>query len=284
MKLQTKLKKLSAEKGLDINKLRIVFALERLVARVSSSSKLFDALIYKGGFMLLKKLETGRFTRDIDVLAKGVSVEEIFEEIQAVCKLELNDEITFLNPVLEELPGQEPYAAYRISLNFFIGERPKNENARLSRVYLDVTFNDVVFTEPDHEQMPSEFNLYAPTDWKTYSVEQQFAEKLETLVNRGAANSRAKDFYDLTAIFPKINDKTELVKALEHSFSTRSTGMPDLFVEYFQNLNTVQLEKSWGSVELAGNDELTFKKCFERLIQVLGLVDKEILKKVTLSH
>ena len=75
--IKNELKKLAGKKGsLPINELRIILTLERIVARLDVSSKVKKHLIFKGGFVLLKILESNRFTRDLDALCKGISVED----------------------------------------------------------------------------------------------------------------------------------------------------------------------------------------------------------------
>jgi len=50
--------RLAKTSSLSINELRIVVALERIVARLETHKKLRDALVFKGGFLLLKALDS----------------------------------------------------------------------------------------------------------------------------------------------------------------------------------------------------------------------------------
>ncbi|MCB9229137.1 MAG: hypothetical protein H6618_05955 [Deltaproteobacteria bacterium] len=72
MNVSRKLNAYAKEQGLDINKVRITFALERLVARIETDKKLSESLVYKGGFVLLKTTSTNRYTVDIDALAQRI--------------------------------------------------------------------------------------------------------------------------------------------------------------------------------------------------------------------
>jgi hypothetical protein len=56
MKVSSRLKQIAEAQGLDINKTRITFAMERLVARLEADPKLSRAFVYKGGFVLLKTI------------------------------------------------------------------------------------------------------------------------------------------------------------------------------------------------------------------------------------
>ncbi len=63
------LAKRAKESALSINELRVVLALERVVARIEAHKVLREKLIFKGGFVLLKTFDNQRFTRDLDALA-----------------------------------------------------------------------------------------------------------------------------------------------------------------------------------------------------------------------
>lgn len=71
------LKKLSQSSPLSINELRVILALERIIARVEVKKELKDKLIFKGGFVLLKTLLSNRFTRDLDALAHEIDKENV---------------------------------------------------------------------------------------------------------------------------------------------------------------------------------------------------------------
>lgn len=73
-KIMKALKTLATGKtGSSINELRLILALESAVARIESHKKLSEHFVFKGGFALLKTINTSRFTRDVDALAIGLS-------------------------------------------------------------------------------------------------------------------------------------------------------------------------------------------------------------------
>jgi hypothetical protein len=75
-----------------INELRIIVGLERVVARLERHPRLSQHLVFKGGFVLLKTVNTSRFTRDIDALALNVARESIVNMVQHALKVDLYDE------------------------------------------------------------------------------------------------------------------------------------------------------------------------------------------------
>ena len=77
--IMAKLQKLanSGNSGFSLNQLRVIIALERLVARLEANPILSQHLIFKGGFALLKHLSTARFTHDLDASYFKLPLEEI---------------------------------------------------------------------------------------------------------------------------------------------------------------------------------------------------------------
>ena len=112
--------------------------------------------------------------------------------------------------------------------------------------------------------------------WKVYPPEFIFSEKLETLVQRASANSRAKDVYDLTLLFDKCNYKTALHKAVRTTFKTRETVIPDSFYDFAKNLDLMQIEMSWKSVRLEGESD--FSSVWARLLSTLKTFDREFFR------
>lgn len=60
-----------------------------------------------------------------------------------------------------------------------------------------------------------------------YPLETIFAEKLETVLSKGAANSRMKDYHDLLLLTrePHIIDKDKLQISLKSTFNNRGTNL-----------------------------------------------------------
>ena len=63
-----------------------------------------------------------------------------------------------------------------------------------------------------------------------YTVETVVAEKLQTVLSRGAANTRLRDFYDLHMLWVRREFKAEiLAKAIKNTFANRHSE------EYWEN-------------------------------------------------
>ena len=63
---------------------------------------------------------------------------------------------------------------------------------------------------------------------KVYPKETVIAEKFETIVKRGLANSRMKDYYDLWMLSHDVSvDADTASRAIERTFNRRKTDMPE---------------------------------------------------------
>lgn len=188
------LKLVKQEIGLSANEIRVILALEGIVARLSADPKLDKHLVYKGGFVLLKTLGSNRFTRDLDALGINLEKMQIAKLVPAALAFDLHDGFWFGEAAIEDLEAQGEYGALRFVCSYQIGDPPAKKNAikKLSRIHFDVGFGDVIAADLKRIVMPSLLTTDSKTSWRVYPPEFIFSEKLQTLVNRGSGNSRAK--------------------------------------------------------------------------------------------
>lgn len=74
--IRAQLSNLSTKVGRDFNAIALEFALERLVVRLRSDTKLAKSLVFKGGFVMLKAYGSNRLTVDVDTSLYRLSFEE----------------------------------------------------------------------------------------------------------------------------------------------------------------------------------------------------------------
>ena len=118
MQLKAIIKNMAKEKNISAQLVMQNFMLERLLERISVS-KYQTNFILKGGFLIaaLIGLDT-RATMDMDVTIKGFPVNEetvrdMFEEI---CRIQLNDDVTFSFRSIGEIREGDEYKGYRVHL------------------------------------------------------------------------------------------------------------------------------------------------------------------------
>jgi len=183
-------------KGDSIKALEVMtsYAIERFLERLSLSSYR-DCLILKGGTLVATLLGIeNRSTKDIDVTVKNrpLTIEEIEHLVKEVISVPLDDGTEFIvidtNVIMDELD----YPGVRVLLE-----------AQLERIRIpfkiDFSTDDVI--------TPSEINYSMKLLFEdrqifllAYNVETVLAEKLETILSRGTASTRMRDYYDIYAL------------------------------------------------------------------------------------
>lgn len=222
--LKDRLQAISKEKGIQFNECWKKLLLERFLFRLSRSAHA-KKFIFKGGFLLAYLMEIGRETTDLDFLLTrmNASEDEIKQGVTEIIGTESTDGFLFYYEGIEllEQPHMD-YPGYRVSLSATFG-RMKD------RIHIDVGTGDVV--NPDTR----EFHLFQyrgkplfenEISLMVYPPETIFAEKLETVISKGAINSRMKDYHDLLLLSrnPGLIDFDRLQAAIMSTFHHRGTA------------------------------------------------------------
>ena len=220
------------------------FMLERLLERISVS-KYQQNFILKGGFLIaaMVGLDT-RATMDMDATIKGLPVNEqtvrkMFEEI---CKIELEDDVTFHFRSIGEIREGDEYTGYRVSLS-------ANYPPMAVPLKLDITTGDKITPK----EIEYQFRLLLEDrsiSVLAYNLETIMAEKLETIISRGDQNTRPRDCYDIY-ILAKLQyaniDPDALKAAL--SATTMKRGSSEVVKEYCSIMDTVKtsevMQQQW---------------------------------------
>lgn len=191
MQLKAKIKNIAKEKNISAQLVMQNFMMERLLERISLSSYQ-NHFILKGGFLIASMvgLDT-RATRDMDATIKGLPVSEqtVKNMFLEICKIELQDDVTFNFLSIGEIREGDEYGGFRVALS-------ANFSPMAVPLKLDITTGDKI--------TPSEITY----DYKlliddrsikilAYNLETVLAEKLETIISRSDQNTRPRDFYDV---------------------------------------------------------------------------------------
>ncbi len=253
-------------------------ALERAIARLMSSRELEEHLVFKGGFVLLKSYESLRFTRDGDALAVSISKEKLKDLISHALTPDLDDGMWYGDVQVFELEEQGQYGSYRFDCAFQIGEPDPKKIHKLSRIHIDVAFSDRLPDKPPGQVMPSVLHHENPISWRVYPMEYIIAEKLETMYDRGSANSRAKDIYDLVYLFPRCLDKEKTWAAIRRTFENRDTVLPSSFVKEATEFDQTILRAAWPGIRVL-DDKLEFDEVWAELAKYLRELDEHLEKR-----
>ncbi len=201
--------------------------------------------ILKGGVLLARYVNIGRETKDLDFAIRGISneISVLQKAINEILQIDENDGFIFSNPLITSLDHfhmDYPGARIKIEVRFGKAKFP---------LYIDLGFGDIVH---DCEKKllllsSSKGPLYKSSlTMNCYPIEFIFAEKLETVIFRGANNSRMKDFHDLYTLArsTKFLKNEDSMQSIHLVFNHRKT--PIQLPIQFDSTTLEILQKYWG--------------------------------------
>lgn len=218
--------------------------LERLLERISVS-RYQQNFILKGGFLIaaMVGLDT-RATMDMDATIKGLPVNEqtIREMFDEICKIELDDNVTFNFRSIGKIREEDEYAGYRVSLS-------ANYSPMAVPLKLDLTTGDKITPK----EIEYHFKLLLENrsiSILAYNLETIMAEKLETVISRGDQNTRPRDYYDIY-ILAKLQSSNIDLNSLKAALNatTKKRGSKTVVENYYRIMDTVRssevMQKQW---------------------------------------
>lgn len=214
---------LAKQRGDDYNLLLNRFALERLLARVSTSPHV-DRFLLKGALLFALWYDTPhRPTRDADLLGFGIDDEaSLIATFREIATMDLGDGIVFDPDSVkaEAIREDNTYGGTRVTLVAHIG------SARCA-LQIDVGFGDAVTPRPQTMAYPTLLGDFPAPVLRVYPVYTVIAEKYQAMVMLGQANSRMKDFFDLAVIARRTElEGATLAAAIAATFARRQTALP----------------------------------------------------------
>ena len=163
----------------------------------------------------------------------------MFEEI---CKIELEDDVTFSFRSIGEIREGDVYAGYRVSL-------AANYPPMAVPLKLDITTGDKITPK----EIEYRFKLLLEDrsiPVLAYNLETIMAEKLETVISRGDQNTRPRDYYDIY-ILAKLKYADIEPDALKAALNgtTEKRGSLAVVKEYRSIMETVKnsavMQRQW---------------------------------------
>jgi len=269
--IKDKLKAKRDETGVPFDILQKKFFIDCFL-KLLSESKYADNFIWKGGFVL--SAITGiqkRTTVDLDTLVRGVTVDaitlsKIIKEIISN-KDESSPDFNLID--VQEIQEEKAYQGLRVRIMGQLGQMKDN-------FHLDVVTGETL------EQRAIEWD-YQPLigDKKIpiyiYRPEQILAEKLQTVLERGIANTRMKDFYDVYIIPATtqldIDDLSDDFKSVMHSRDTE-----ELWTIRESVLDLIatdqKMHNEW--INYSKKNKFAKKLSFERVLSSVNILFKKI--------
>lgn len=248
MQLKAIIKNLAKEKHISAQLVMQNFMLERLLERISVS-KYRQNFILKGGFLIaaMVGLDT-RATMDMDATIKGLPVNEqtIREMFGEICKIELDDDMSFSFRSIGEIREGDEYTGYRVSLS-------ANYPPMAVPLKLDITTGDRITPK----EIEYQFKLLLENrsiSVLAYNLETIMAEKLETVISRGDQNTRPRDYYDIY-ILAKVQYSNINLGRLKEALSatTEKRGSSIVVKDYRRIMNAVKnsevMQRQWNNYQ-----------------------------------
>ena len=247
-----------------------IFFMERFLERISLS-KYKDQFVLKGGMLVSSLIGINlRTTMDIDTTVKALplSKEELKRILLEICEIQLEDNISFQIVNMETIMDEFDYPGIRIYMEGFL-EKLKQP------IKIDVSTDDVITPGAIEYKYPllfEERDIYL----NTYNIETLLAEKTQTIISRGLANTRMRDFYDLYEIAQKLEFSWDTYQqAFASTCKKRETIFSKEKVDTeLKNLSeSIEMEKMW--------NQFKNKNCFVENIQyceVIKTISTLILK------
>lgn len=187
------------------------FMMERFLERVSLS-KYRNNFILKGGMLVASVVGVNmRATMDIDTTVKALPLNEKDAEriISEICMISIEDGVNFSIISVTSIMEEFEYPGIRMMLE-----------ARLDRmrqpIKLDISTDDVITPSAvayDYKLLFEDRTI----SLLTYNIETLLAEKIQTILVRGIANTRMRDFYDVHGI-GKVNAEQIDAEVLGNAF------------------------------------------------------------------
>jgi predicted nucleotidyltransferase component of viral defense system len=244
------------------------FIMERFLERLSVS-EYKNQFIIKGGILVSSMVGIdNRDTMDIDTTIRGFDLnEETLKKILTeIAEIPMEDGITFKITKVSEIMDDFEYPGIRVMMVAMLDKMR-------TPLKLDISTNDVITPKEIEYKYPLTFEERS-IDLLSYNLETVLAEKLETILSRGEANTRMRDFYDI-AIFTsgvyREPDYSLLKTALIATADKRGTStLLDRRLEIIGQIeNDADIQKHWKEYQESYDYALMFS-----LANVIDAINK----------
>ena len=271
------LQRIARQGGRPTQELLLTYVLERFLFRLSRSTYR-DRLVLKGG-MLLAVLGSRRPTGDIDLLAGAIDndVDAIADVVRSVLSVTADDGVTFEADAItaQVIRDAALYSGVRLSVPSRI-ERAK--------VVLRVDFNvgDPVTPHPVDVEYPA--LLDRPFQLLAYPLATVLAEKLVTMIERGAATTRERDFADVVVLSPRYGIAgSELLAAVKATADHRQVALRPL-AALLGGLGD-ERQRAWSTfITSAGLEDLVPSSYSDAISLVAAFIDPLLGGSVESGH
>ena len=271
--LKGAIRNIAKDKNVRSQEVLQMFLFERILDRLAASSYK-NNFILKGGLLISSMIGISeRTTMDMDTTVRGIDMAEdkIERIVKEVLSIDAEDGIHFTYKRIEPIREDDDYNNFRVYMD---AEYGKNKNP----MKIDITTGDEITPAAVRYDYPLLFEERS-IPVMAYTLETILAEKYETVIRRNIGTTRARDFYDLYALFHvrKEQIRVSILKdAVEHT--ARKRGSLELLFEWKEIIQDIREEKALQKLWTNYVEENFYasKLTFEEVVDVVSEIGKII--------
>lgn len=218
MSLKAKIRNIAKEKNISAQAVLQSYLMSRFLYRLSQT-EYKEKFVIKGGLLIASIVGIEhRSTMDLDTTLRNLPLTEsaIREAFESVCRVQTDDGITFSYDSIVPIRDDDEYGGYRVSYTAKFGKI----NASMS---MDVSTGDVITPGAAKHRFSDILEDDLAFELWSYPIETVLAEKIETILSRGANNTRPRDFYDVYMLYGLNYDSKMLREAFIATASHRES-------------------------------------------------------------
>lgn len=271
--LKGAIRNIAKDKNVRSQEVLQMFLFERILDRLAASSYK-NNFILKGGLLISSMIGISeRTTMDMDTTVRGIDMAEdkIERIVKEVLSIDAEDGIHFTYKRIEPIREDDDYNNFRVYMD---AEYVKIKNP----MKIDITTGDEITPAAVRYDYPLLFEERS-IPVMAYTLETILAEKYETVIRRNIGTTRARDFYDLYALFHvrKEQIRVSILKdAVEHT--ARKRGSLELLFEWKEIIQDIREEKALQKLWTNYVEENFYasKLTFEEVVDVVSEIGKII--------
>lgn len=214
-----------------------------------------------------------RATMDIDTTVKSLPLNEndVRRIISEICDIQVEDGVSFQITSVADIMEDFEYPGIRLMLEATL-ERMRQP------IKIDISTDDVI--TPD----AVEYNYKLSFEERTikvlsYNKETLLAEKIQTIINRGIANTRLRDFYDvyeIMNIYANDIDTKVLREAYEATCRKRGTvftedEIKEILFQLKENEGMSQLWEQFRRKNYYVADQMNWHDVLGYIIEIISI-------------
>lgn len=244
VQLKAKVRNLSGGDSSKALALIRIFFMQRFLERISQS-EYRDHFILKGGMLVasMAGLNT-RVTMDIDASVKATPLtrEDATKMVEKIIAVDIPDGTSFQITKVTEIMEERDYPGLRFILE------ARMEKLRQA-INIDISTGDVITPRAVEYSYPLMFEERS-VSILTYNIETLLGEKLETVMARGTANTRMRDYYDIYILSNQQSFEQDILRnAFLATSQKRNTinQLPEINNILYRVETDAEMKKRWNN-------------------------------------